>query len=355
MNRHQRRAAGKKQRTASGAGAMSAAALCELGHRHLQAGRTLDAQLCCQQALAMDSGFADALHLMGQLSLRTEQADHAIEWFSRAVQRDPKPAYLLSLGNTLRRQGRLEEAFRPLDRAVEIDIESAEAWKALAGLLADLKRHNEAMLSFQHVLKLDPRDGDAAYQAGLLLFQSGKPEDALALLDRSDQLQPNHAPTAQMRGLVLQILGRVEEAHVEMCRAHALDPDEADTCNNMGVFLRKLGRPEEALTWFDKALKPAAGLYGRAWQQGLHARKPASLRRGACDLCRGEGCKSRQYGDGLERGASAAPDRKFRSWLGRARGAVERAGPADRQIQLRAADVARKGTDQRQDDPDPSG
>ena len=71
----------------------------------------------------MDSGFADALHLMGQLSLRTEQADHAIEWFSRAVQRDPKPAYLLSLGNTLRRQGRLEEAFRPLDRAVEIDIE----------------------------------------------------------------------------------------------------------------------------------------------------------------------------------------------------------------------------------------
>jgi tetratricopeptide (TPR) repeat protein/ADP-heptose:LPS heptosyltransferase len=254
MNRHQRRAAGKNQRTASGAGAMSAAALCELGHRHLQAGRTLDAQLCCQQALAMDSGFADALHLVGQLSLRTEQADHAIEWFSRAVQRDPKPAYLLSLGNALRRQGRLEEAFRPLDRAVEIDIESAEAWKALAGLLADLKRHNEATLSFQHVLKLDPRDGDAAYQAGLLLFQSGKPEDALALLDRSDQLQPNHAPTAQMRGLVLQILGRVEEAHVEMCRAHALDPDEADTCNNMGVFLRKLGRPEEALTWFDKAL-----------------------------------------------------------------------------------------------------
>ena len=67
------------------------------------------------------------------------------------------------------------------------------------GLLADLNRHNEATLSFQHVLKLDPGDGDAAYQAGLLLFQSGKPEEALALLDRSHQSQPGHAPTLKTR------------------------------------------------------------------------------------------------------------------------------------------------------------
>ena len=202
----------------------------------------------------MDSGFADALNLMGLLSLRAEQPDHAIEWFSRAVQRDPKPLYLLSLGNTLRRQGRLEEAFKALDRAVEIDIESVEAWKALAGLLADLKRYNEATLSFQHVLKLDPRDADAAYQAGLLLFQSGKPEEALALLDRSDQLQPNHAPTLKTRALAMSSLGRFEEAMAGIAFAHALAPDDAGVCNDMGVILRRLGRLEEALTWFDKAL-----------------------------------------------------------------------------------------------------
>ena len=202
----------------------------------------------------MDAGFAGALHLMGLLSLRTEQADHAIEWFNRAVQREEKPAYLLSLGNTLRRQGRLEEAFRPLDRAVEIDIESAEAWKALAGLLADLNRHNEATLSFQHVLKLDPGDGDAAYQAGLLLLQSGKPEEALALLDRSYQLQPGHAPTLKTRALAMIDLGRSEEAVAGLALAHALAPDDADICNDMGVILRRLDRLEEALTWFDKAL-----------------------------------------------------------------------------------------------------
>ena len=114
----------------------------------------------------------------------TIKGPHAASAWSRSIrpssgsavpfEHDPKPAHLLSLGNALRRQGRLEEAFRLLNRAVEIDIESAAAWKALAGLLADLNRHHEAVLSFQHVLKLDPRDADAAYQAGFLLLQSGK-------------------------------------------------------------------------------------------------------------------------------------------------------------------------------------
>jgi tetratricopeptide (TPR) repeat protein len=128
MNPREGRAAGNQEEAASGADAETPAALCELGRRHLEAGRTLDAQLCCQQALATDPGFAEAMHLMGLLSLRAEQADHAIEWFARAVQHDQTPAYLLSLGNILKREGRLEDAFRALDKAVEIDVESPVAW-----------------------------------------------------------------------------------------------------------------------------------------------------------------------------------------------------------------------------------
>ena len=302
----------------------------------------------------MDSGFADALHLMGLLSLRTEQADHAIEWFSRAVQRDQKPAYLLSLGNTLRRQGRLEEAFRPLDRAVEIDIELAEAWKALAGLLADLKRHNEATLSFQHVLKLDPGDGDAAYQAGLLLLQSGKPEEALALLDRSDQLQPDHAPTVQMRALaMIRSLAAPKRRSAELALAHALDPDDADICNDMGVFLRRLGRLEEALTWFDKAL----GL--RADVKTVHRNKAYALERlhrfdeALAIYAAVKAVDSRQCRSGIEYRPSAAPRGNFEAGWAGPRSAVESANRrAGRPVQFLPADVAGQAADPRQDDPD---
>src|SRR5690242_17817981 len=139
MNRREGEAAGQDHRADAGADAKTTdvktpAALCDLGHQHLKAGRILDAQMCCEQALAADVRCADAMHLMGLLSLQAEQADHAVEWFARAIRHDEKSTYLLSLGNTLKHQRRLDDAFRALDRAVEIDIDSALAWKALAQL-----------------------------------------------------------------------------------------------------------------------------------------------------------------------------------------------------------------------------
>ncbi len=252
------------------------AALCELACRHRQAGRTLDARSCCDQALAADANCAEAMHLLGLLSLDGEQLDDAVDWFTRAVHGEEKSAYLVSLGNTLKRRGRLDDAFRALNRAVEIDVDSPVAWKALAQMLADLNRLHEAALSFQHVLKLDRRDPDAAYQAGFLFMQCGKAQDALALLDRADLLRPDHGPTLQMRALAIGSLGRLEEALALLSRAHALLPDDADICNNMGVFLQRLSRHEEALTWLDKALARRPD-FTAAYHAGLlliHVGKP---------------------------------------------------------------------------------
>jgi Tfp pilus assembly protein PilF len=88
MNRRERRAAGQKSKETSKAtvgSAGSPATLSQAGMQHLQAGRQLDAQLCCQQALAIDPNHADTLHLMGLLSLQAEQSDLAVEWIAHAV------------------------------------------------------------------------------------------------------------------------------------------------------------------------------------------------------------------------------------------------------------------------------
>ncbi len=120
MNRRERRAAARRSQkpsvgegstvsssqTANKPGAGDPAALYEAGLAHMRAGRHLDAQLCCQQALAADANHADALHLMGLLSLHAHQRDHAVEWIARAIRHNPKPEYLASLGTTLQQQGR---------------------------------------------------------------------------------------------------------------------------------------------------------------------------------------------------------------------------------------------------------
>jgi cytochrome c-type biogenesis protein CcmH/NrfG len=150
--------------------------LYEAGLRHLRAGAPLDAQLCCQQALAMDPDHADALHLMGLISLDANLHDLAVEWISRAIRQDPKPEYLTSLGTALLHQGRGKEALKTFDKAVQLRPDSAELWKNLGDVLLKLERPDEALLSFQHALTLDPHHAEAAAKTASLLSGSSRPK-----------------------------------------------------------------------------------------------------------------------------------------------------------------------------------
>jgi tetratricopeptide (TPR) repeat protein len=256
MNRRDRRAgAQKRQANSNGPGANTPAALCEAGVGHMQAGRYLEAQLCCQQALATDGNHAESLHLMGLLSVRVEQYDHAVDWIVRAIRQQPRAEYLSSLGTTLQKLGRLDEALKALDKAVQLKPEDAELWMNLGNVLVDLERPADALLAFQHALKLNPRHWDAAYRCGFLLHKQGRSEEAVSYFDLSDKLQPNQAAILEMRAIALHCLKRFEEALADNRRAYALNPDNADTCNNIGGALQWLRRDAEALPWFDRALE----------------------------------------------------------------------------------------------------
>ena len=251
MNRRERRA--RKSKTE--ARALTPIAQCEAGHRHLQAGQALEAQLCCERLLAADPNHAGALHLMGLIALQSQHYDHALQWIARAIAQDPRPDYLASLGAALSQQGRHEEALKAFDKAVQLKPGDATLWKQLGDALLQLQRYDHALLSFQHVLKLDPSDQDAAYKSGVLLHDAGRFEEATAVLNLCDELRPNHAPTLQARVRALLSLRKYEQALSDNLRADALVPDNADTLNNIGACLQALGREEEALGWFDRALE----------------------------------------------------------------------------------------------------
>jgi tetratricopeptide (TPR) repeat protein len=232
-----------------------ATALYETGIAHLRAERYLDAELCCQRALAADADHADSLHLMGLLSFHFHQNEHAAEWFSRAIDQDPKPQYLLTYAAALHRLRRFEEAFQALDRAVQLKPEVGELWRRRGNVLLDLDRPEQALQSFQQALKFSPSDRDAAYNSGLMFLRLDRMEEALASFCLCDQLQPNNAQTLQNRALALYGLARFEQALADITRAHALDPEQAEICRNAGMFLQRLGRSDEAQAWFDRALR----------------------------------------------------------------------------------------------------
>ena len=256
MNRRERRASAKGPKIGPrDLDASTPAALYEIGLGHRRAGRNLDAQVCCQRALAKQADHADSLHLMGLLSLDARQYDHAVEWIARAIRQSPRPEYLSSLGLSLQRQGRHEEALKTFDKAIELAPDNAELWSNLGNILVDLKLPDRALPSFQQALRLDPRHWGAANGCGLLLHQLGRLEEALACMNLCDEIQPNQIATLYTRGRMLIGLGRFEEALAVSQRAHALDPKIPDICNSIGSSFLGLGQYPESLQWFDRALR----------------------------------------------------------------------------------------------------
>lgn len=233
----------------------SPASLYEAGMRHLHAGQHLEAQLCCEQALAIDAAHADSLHLMGLISLQVGQFDHAVQWLALAIRRNPKAEYLSTLGFALKQAGRLEEALAVFDRAVRFKPEDAELWRQLGGVLAALSRRTDALLAYRHVLQLNPSHWEAACQSGNLLHQMDRFEEALACFDLCRRWQPDNISALLARARTLRALGRYEESLADYRRLHTLAPDDAIICNNAGDALLHLDRPGEGLEWFDRALR----------------------------------------------------------------------------------------------------
>jgi len=230
------------------------AGLCDTALKHLHAGKPLDAQLSCEQALAIDPDRADSLHLMALIALYGQQHDHAVEWLSRAIRRDPRPEYLSTLGLVLKQIGRLEDALAVFDKAIQLKPDDAELWKALGGVLAALNRQSEAVLAFQHVLKLKAQHWEAAYVCGLSLHQLERFEEALAYFNLSNQWQPDQPSILFARARTLRALKLYEECLAEYRRLHLMTPDDPIICNNIGDALLALERYQEGLAWFDKAL-----------------------------------------------------------------------------------------------------
>jgi tetratricopeptide (TPR) repeat protein len=255
MSHRGRRPAAKTSKVRSvAAKAGELAVLHKAARIHMQAGRYLEAQLCCEQALALNAENPETLHLAGVVCFNSGQYDHSVEWFSRAIRREPKSVYLADLGAALAKQGRMDEAVKAADMAVQLTPDDADLWRHIGNVLIDAERRADALLCFQHALKLDPRQWETAYKAGHLLYDMGRFEEALSHLERSVEQRPDSAPTLHMRALVLKSLNRLDEALANSVRAIELDPINADACSNMAKILQGLGRNEEALSWYDRSL-----------------------------------------------------------------------------------------------------
>jgi tetratricopeptide (TPR) repeat protein len=121
-------------------------------------------------------------------------------------------------------------------------------------VLLNASRFEEALISFDKVLKIDPRIVDALNGKGLILNQLGKYEEAITWFDKALKIDPDFANALDNKGITLSNLGKYEEAITWFDKALKIDPDYTDAMYNKADALGELGKYEEALEWTDRAL-----------------------------------------------------------------------------------------------------
>ena len=115
-------------------------------------------------------------------------------------------------------------------------------------------KFEEALVTFDQVLKIDTRAVDALNGKGLIFNQLGKYEEAITWFDKALSIDPKFIDALNNKGVTLANLDRYEEAITWFDKALSIDPKFIDALYNKGGALGELGRYEEAIVWTDKAL-----------------------------------------------------------------------------------------------------
>jgi tetratricopeptide (TPR) repeat protein len=108
-------------------------------------------------------------------------------------------------------QGRLDDALRLIATALTAKADDASALFHHGLVLAGLKRHEDALASFDRALSLAPDNPEALYHRSVA-HALDRGEEALADYDRLAAIKPDHVEALTNRGNVLRDLGRREEA-----------------------------------------------------------------------------------------------------------------------------------------------
>jgi tetratricopeptide (TPR) repeat protein len=182
------------------------------------------------------------------------QAAEAITWLQRLIAENPSVWAYNELGESLRLSERYDDALQALDKALELQPDSAYAMGTRAQVLRAKGDLEGARAGLEAALQMDNSLLWVKDELVRTLTQMDRHEDALVLLDRYLEEKKDWDVAWARKGSILRTLRRYEEAVAPLEEALRIDPVYRFALNELGETLRMLGRRTEALEYFDRAL-----------------------------------------------------------------------------------------------------
>jgi Tfp pilus assembly protein PilF len=165
-----------------------------------------------------------------------------------------------SIGAAYMKEGRLSEAERHIDLAVQYDPNNYKAWHNKGSLHLRQGKAMESLDALNRSLEIVPYH--KAYFTRAMLYQgTGKPEMAIADISKVLEAQPENARAYYIKADCEEQLNRIAEAQEDYNKAIELEPREPLFYIRRGLLLAKLNKKTEALGDLEHAvsLKPDNG------------------------------------------------------------------------------------------------
>ena len=150
--------------------------------------------------------------------------------------------------------GKLHEARRMYERAIDLDINNARALYLLGTVHQTWNDHKQAVAIFQKGLSCDPNSPIANNALGISLASLGRTEDAVRAFRIAVAGDPPCLEAYANLGAALRKEGRIDEAISCYREALMIKSDYVEVLCNLGVALKAKNQLEESLAVYAQAL-----------------------------------------------------------------------------------------------------
>ena len=243
----------------------------------IQVGYWQNSETLCRHALRVTTNNVRMHNNLGNTLRDQGRIDEAITQFSSAAN-VPGPFQVnphLNLGTLLLEQGRIEDAAMHFLLVLQNDPGCEPAHYFLGKIRAAQNRNDEAIAEYNQALLLSPGnpetrqalgaltggaelDQRAAHNAlGKAYFAAGKLEPALRHYQEALRIAPEDPETHYNLALALIAGQQLEAAAEHLLRVVNAQPDNADALTNLGTLFAMTGKTPEAIARFQQALEHA--------------------------------------------------------------------------------------------------
>jgi tetratricopeptide (TPR) repeat protein len=193
--------------------------------------------------------------LMGDNTIVIEIADRAgnvAHFDTRIVYREPSPAYNEGIELAAAKQWR--EAAAKFEHALRFDQNDSDAAVQLGLALLALNRHEDAAGALKRALDLK-KEGQTYAALGTALAERGQWQEAAEAWDGWVEKEPDNALAHFRKAYALLAVRRYEQAEASLRECLRLMPEADGAYVNLGVALHGMGRYREAIAAFEQAVR----------------------------------------------------------------------------------------------------